>query len=194
MKAAVFLDRDGTINEEAGYINHIDRFRIFPWTAAAVRLINDAGLAAVLVTNQSGIARGYFPETLVQEVHTRLQAELAQSGARLDAVYYCPHHPDGKLEAFRQTCGCRKPAPGMLHRAAADLDIDLSTSFVVSDRYQDLVMGFQTGVRGVLVMSGYGKGEYHYHRNSWPRQPDRVSHDLLDAVKWIVDQPRSGSS
>jgi D-glycero-D-manno-heptose 1,7-bisphosphate phosphatase len=187
MKAAVFLDRDGTVNEEVGYVNHIDRFRIFPWTAPAIRKLNQAGLPSVLVTNQSGVARGYFPETLVQEIHTRLQDELARFTARLDAIYYCPHHPDGKVTAYRKTCDCRKPAPGMLHRASQDLGLDLGASFVVSDRYQDVAMGFQAGARGILLLSGYGKGEYEYQREGWPRQPDFVATDLLEGVGWILE-------
>lgn len=188
MKGAVFLDRDGTVSEEVGYTNHIDRFRIFPWSVTALRKLNQAGIPAVLITNQSGVARGYFPESLVQEVHSKLQAELGRFGARLDAIYYCPHHPDGKEEAYRKVCGCRKPAPGMLHRAARDLDLDLRASFVVSDRYQDLSMAFQAGARGVLTLTGYGKGEYRYHKDTWPRLPDCVAADLLEAVDWILDQ------
>jgi D-glycero-D-manno-heptose 1,7-bisphosphate phosphatase len=142
----------------------------------------------VLVTNQSGVARGYFPEILVEETHAKLQAELARFEARLDAIYYCPHHPHGKVAAYRKPCKCRKPAPGMLQRAARDLDLDLSASFVVSDRYKDLSMGFQTGARGVLLLSGYGKGEYLYHKDTWPRQPDYVAVHLLEAVDWILVQ------
>jgi D-glycero-D-manno-heptose 1,7-bisphosphate phosphatase len=194
MKAAVFLDRDGTVNEEVGYVNHIDRFRIFPWTAPAIRKLNQAGLLSVLVTNQSGVARGYFPEALVQEIHTRLQDELARFAARLDAIYYCPHHPDGKLTAYRKTCDCRKPAPGMLHRAAQDLGLDLGASFMVSDRYQDVAMGFQAGARGILLLSGYGKGEYEYQKDSWPRQPDFVATDLLEGVEWILEVMSHDSS
>jgi D-glycero-D-manno-heptose 1,7-bisphosphate phosphatase len=188
MKAAVFLDRDGTVNEEVGYINHIDRFRVFPWSAPAVRKLNQAGIPSVLVTNQSGVARGYFPEALVQEIHARLQHELARLDARLDAVYYCPHHPEGKLTAYRKRCDCRKPAPGMLHRAAQDLDLDLSRSFVISDRFQDLSMGFEVGARGILVLSGYGKGEYQYNKDNWSKLPDFVAADLLEGVDWILGQ------
>jgi D-glycero-D-manno-heptose 1,7-bisphosphate phosphatase len=188
MRAAVFLDRDGTLSEEVGYVNHIDRFHVFPWSAAAIRKLNGAGVPVVLVTNQSGVARGYFPEILVEETHAKLQAELARFEARLDAIYYCPHHPHGKVAAYRKPCKCRKPAPGMLQRAARDLDLDLSASFVVSDRYKDLSMGFQTGARGVLLLSGYGKGEYLYHKDTWPRQPDYVAVHLLEAVDWILVQ------
>jgi len=188
MRAAVFLDRDGTLSEEVGYVNHIDRFHVFPWSAAAIRKLNGAGVPVVLVTNQSGVARGYFPEILVEETHAKLQAELARFEARLDAIYYCPHHPHGKVAAYRKPCKCRKPAPGMLRRAARDLDLDLSASFVVSDRYKDLSMGFQTGARGVLLLSGYGKGEYLYHKDTWSRQPDYVAVHLLEAVDWILVQ------
>jgi D-glycero-D-manno-heptose 1,7-bisphosphate phosphatase len=188
MRAAVFLDRDGTVSEEVGYVNHIDRFQIYPWTPAAIRKLNGAGIPAILVTNQSGVARGYFPEILVEETHAKLQTELARFSARLDAIYYCPHHPHGKVAAYRKVCECRKPAPGLLHRAASDLDLDLQASFVVGDRYQDLSMGFQTGARGVLLLSGYGKGEYLYHKETWPRQPDHVAVDLLEAADWILAQ------
>jgi D-glycero-D-manno-heptose 1,7-bisphosphate phosphatase len=186
MRPAVFLDRDGTLNEEVGYINHIDRFHVFPWTAEAVLRLNRAGIPAVLVTNQSGVARGYFPETLVQEIHRMLQADLARSGAGLDGIYYCPHLPDGKVEAYRKTCVCRKPSLGMLQRAAQEFDIDLGSSFVISDRYRDLSMGFKVGARGALVLTGYGKGEYLYHKDSWPRMPDCVAANLLEAVDWVL--------
>ncbi len=193
MRAAVFLDRDGTVSEEVGYVNHIDRFRVFPWTGKAVRKLNQAGLAAVLVTNQSGVARGYFPEALVTEIHARLRAELALSDAWLDAIYYCPHHPEGQVAEYRRACDCRKPAPGMILRAAADLHVDLKASFVISDRYQDLAMGFQAGARGVLLLTGYGKGEYHYHRHAWARPPAFVAADLLEASDWILAQPGARS-
>ncbi len=194
MKAAVFVDRDGTLNEEVGYVNHIDRFRLFPWAAPAVRKLNEAALPVVVVTNQSGVARGYFPESLVLEIHHRLQAELNLAGAHLDGIYYCPHHPEGKVRAFRQSCACRKPHPGMLHRAAASLSLDLAASFVVSDRYQDILMGARVGARGVLLLTGYGKGEVLYHKDLWPAQPDYIAVDLLAAVDWILEQPaRSGS-
>jgi len=186
MRPAVFLDRDGTMNEEVGYVNHIDRFHVFPWTADSVLRLNHAGILAILVTNQSGVARGYFPEALVQETHCRLQAELARSGASLDGLYYCPHLPDGKVEAYSKTCVCRKPSPGMLQRAAQEFDIDLGSSFVIGDRYQDLSMGFTVGARGGLVMTGYGRGEYLYHKDSWPRKPDCVAANLLEAVDWVL--------
>src|SRR5919204_1512738 len=126
MNRAIFIDRDGTINEEVGYINHISRYRPFAFAAEAVRLINEAGWRAILVTNQSGVARGYFTEGLVAEVHAHLAAALDRGGARFDAIYYCPHHPTIGEPPYRLECDCRKPKPGLIHRAAADFRLDLA--------------------------------------------------------------------
>ncbi len=186
MKGAVFLDRDGTVSEEVGYINHIDRFRVYPWTAEAIRKLNDVGIPVFLATNQSGVARGYFPEDLVKEVHRRLSEALAPSGALIDGIYYCPHHPEGRKAAYRMFCDCRKPAPGMLLRASREHGIDLTRSYVIGDRYIDLETGFRVGARGVLVLSGYGKGEYEYLRDQWPRPPDHVAGNLADAVEYVL--------
>ncbi len=186
MKGAVFLDRDGTVSEEVGYVNHIDRFRVYPWTAAAIRKLNDAGTPVFLVTNQSGVARAYFPEDLVKEVHGRLCEALAPSRAFLSGIYYCPHHPEGRKAAYRMFCDCRKPAPGMLLRASREHGIDLSRSYMIGDRYLDLETGFRVGARGVLVLSGYGKGEYKYLRDQWPRPPDHVAQNLADAVEYLI--------
>lgn len=186
MKRAVFIDRDGTISEEMGYINHVDRFCLFPWSAPAIRTINEAGLPAVLVTNQAGLARGYFTENLLKEVHAKLTAELQKAGARLDGIYYCPHHPEGAVQALRTVCECRKPKTGMLLQASRDLDLDLASSFVVGDTYRDLEMGFRVGATSILVLSGYGKGEYLYRSSSWARQPDFIAADLGEAADWVL--------
>ncbi len=186
MKPAVFLDRDGTICDEVGYVNHVDRFRLYPWSAPAICRLNEVGLPVFVVTNQSGVARGYFPEELVRQVNSLLVRSLADRGARLDGIYYCPHHPDGRERAFRKLCDCRKPSPGLLKRAALDHSIDLATSFVVGDRYLDIETGFRVGARGVLVLSGYGKGEYLYQGATWPRPPDHVATDLAEAAEWIL--------
>ncbi len=188
MNRAVFLDRDGTISEEVGYVNHIDRFRIYPWSANAIRNLNENGFRVVVITNQSGVARGYFPEQLVQETHRRMCAELAREGASLDGIYYCPHLPDGKIQSYRLKCACRKPGTGLLENAARDLDIDLGSSYIIGDRYKDVETGFRAKMRGVLVLTGYGKGEYAYLREGWPRMPDFVAPDLREAVGWILEQ------
>src|SRR5512146_2027012 len=123
---AVFLDRDGTVNEEVGYLGDIEKLVLIPGVARAIRRLRDAGFKIVLVTNQSGVARGYFPETLVHEAHARLDALLKAEGATIDAVYYCPHHPTGGNSEYTVDCDCRKPRTGLLDRAVKDLNIDVS--------------------------------------------------------------------
>jgi D-glycero-D-manno-heptose 1,7-bisphosphate phosphatase len=176
---AVFLDRDGTLNEEMGYINHLSRFRLLPQAIPAIRRLNEAGLKVVVVTNQSGAARGYFPAALVDEVHAYLKQLLAAGGAHLDGIYTCLHGPaDG--------CDCRKPRPTLIKRAARDLDLDLARSYAVGDRYKDMETAANAGVKGVLVLTGYGRGEYDYFRDGQPVQPVHVAGDLLEAVEWIL--------
>lgn len=179
-RRAVFLDRDGTICEEMGYVNHVDRLQIFPYAAAAIRHLNEAEIPVIVVTNQSGVARGIFPESLVHEVHNKMVAELASGGARVDAIYFCPHKTE-------DACECRKPNPGLLERAACEHGLDLAASWIVGDRYADLEMGYAAGGRGILVMTGYGRGEYELHRSRWPRQPDALAEDLAEAVQHILN-------
>ena len=178
-RRGVFLDRDGTICEEVGYLNHLSRFRMYPFSAAAIRRLNEAGLAVIVVTNQSGVARGIFPESLVERVHERMVAELVAGGAHVDGIYYCPH---GSEEA----CGCRKPHPGMLERAAREHSLELAGCYVVGDRYADLEMAHRAGGQGILVLTGYGRGEYELYRRAWPRPPDHVAENLADAVDFIL--------
>ena len=179
LRRAVFLDRDGTIGEELGYVNHIDRFQIFPYAAEAIRQLNRADIPVIVVTNQSGIARNIFPESLVHEVHKKMVAELAAGGAWIDGIYFCPHKSE-------DACECRKPNPGLLERAAREHALDLSGSWIVGDRYADLEMGHAAGARGILVMTGYGRGEYELHHGAWPRQPDTLAENLKDAVLKIL--------
>jgi D-glycero-D-manno-heptose 1,7-bisphosphate phosphatase len=185
-RRAVFIDRDGTISEEVGYVNHPTRYRVFPYSATAVKLLNDAGWLAVLVTNQAGVARGYFAEEMIGTVHTVLARELERGGARLDAVYYCPHHPSVGEPPYRLDCDCRKPKPGLIRRAADELDIDLGGSWMVGDRYSDTELARNAGVRAAFVLSGYGRGEWEHQRAAWRHEPDLVAEDLLEAVQKIV--------
>jgi D-glycero-D-manno-heptose 1,7-bisphosphate phosphatase len=171
-----------------GYVNHIGRFRLLPRTAQAIRKINDSGFLAVLVTNQAGVARGYFKEELVRRVHTRLEVVLAQDGAYLDAVYYCPHHPTAGEPPYRRDCNCRKPKPGMIETAEKDLEIDVSRSFMVGDKHSDVVFAHAVGMKGVLVKTGYGLGEIEGWSADWTEQPDEISEDLLGAVNWILSR------
>jgi len=187
MRRAVFLDRDGTIIEESGYLDRLDRLVFFPYTVDAIRVLNDAGFVVVVVTNQAGIARGIVREPFVAEAHAAISARLEAGGARIDAYYYCPHYPTGIVEEFRRECDCRKPQPGLLKRAAADLDLDLARSFVVGDRWHDVAAGQAVGARGVLLRTGIGKRE---EANPEPgTTPAAILDTLADASAWILDQP-----
>ena len=188
----VFLDRDGTINEEMGYVNHLERFILLPRVGQAIRLLNEHQFKAVVVTNQSGVARGYFPETLIHQVHQKMEDLLRMAGAHLDGVYYCPHHPDVGSPPYRQRCRCRKPGPGMIEEAVRDLDIDAARSYIIGDRGNDIEFGHQFGARGILVLTGYGKGEWEYLRGQWKVQPDHVAQDLYEAVQWILVEESKG--
>jgi len=164
-----------------GYLNHAARFRLFPFAASAIRRLNEAGLAVVVLTNQSGVARGYFPESLVQEVHERMISALAKEGAHLDAVYYCPH-------ISADDCECRKPKLGMIHKAERDLGVQASGSYVVGDRYGDMELAFRADAHSIFVRTGYGLGDWTWHHEEWPRQPECVVEDLPAAVDWILGQ------
>ncbi|MEW5802159.1 MAG: HAD family hydrolase [bacterium] len=185
---AIFMDRDGTISEEVGYVNHLSRFRLLPRTAEAVKLINQSGFKAIVVTNQSGVARGYFPEGLVREIHTKMQMLLSQQGAHVDRIYYCPHHPDVGTANYRMNCDCRKPKIGMLKKAVRDLKVDLSQSYIIGDKHTEVVTGHRAGIKSVLVLTGYGIGELELYGDQWEQKPDFVAEDLLSAVKWILHQ------
>ena len=185
---AVFLDRDGTLNEEVGYVNHIERFYLLPRVGRAIRLLNQQGWKAVVITNQSGVARGYFPESLVHQVHSKMEELLGKEGARLDGIYYCPHHPEIGSPPYRQKCRCRKPDTGLIEKASKELDLDPSGSYVVGDRGADMEFARRVGAKAILVLTGYGKGEWEYFGGQWKVKPDYVAEDLLEAVQWILQR------
>jgi D-glycero-D-manno-heptose 1,7-bisphosphate phosphatase len=181
---AVFLDRDGTIIEEVGYLDRPDRVEFFPWTIDAIRVLNRAGLAVVLVSNQSGIARGFFTEAVVDDVHRRMSEMLEAGGAHIDAYYYCPHHPDGRVPALARACECRKPARGLVDRAVAEFGVDPERSFVVGDRWLDIGLARTVGAKGVLVRTGYGESEEH--KAPAGLSADAVVDNLIAASSWIL--------
>ena len=185
---AVFLDRDGTVNEEVGYVNHLERFTLLPRVGEAIRLLNQNGLKAVVITNQSGVARGYFPESLVHLVHQKMQDLLKKDGAHLDGIYYCPHHPDVGAPPYRQKCRCRKPEPGLIEEAVKELNLDLRSSYMIGDRGVDVEFAHRVGAKGILVLTGYGKGEWEYWGRQWKESPEYVAQDLFEAVRWILLQ------
>lgn len=164
-------------------MNDARHFRMFPFAAGTIRRLNEARLPVIVVTNQSGVGRGYFPESLVQTVHELMTQQLSVGGAHVDAIYYCPHTSEDE-------CECRKPKPGMLERAAREHDLDLRRSFVVGDRYGDIELAHRAGARGILVRSGYGESELAGQSADWPAPPDFIANDLAAAVDWILRQTK----
>ena len=182
---AVFIDRDGTINKEVGYLDSLDKLVIYPNAFAAIKIINQSGMKAIVVTNQSGVARGYFTEDFVCQVHLRIQELLNVQDAHIDAFFYCPHHPVEGQGGYRQNCFCRKPEAGLLLEAEKEMDIDLERSYVIGDAMKDIEAGFKAGSKCILVRTGYGKEAEKEIFNS-AFKPSYVAEDILDAVNWIM--------
>ena len=185
-RPAIFFDRDGTLSHEIGYVNHLSRFRLLPYAVDAVRLVNASGRLAVLVTNQAGVARGYFPESLIHEVHAHVRAAMEAGGARFDGIYVCVHHPSVGAPPYRCDCDCRKPKPGLLRQAEKDLGADLARSWMIGDRHGDLAVAWAVGARSAMVKTGYGQGELQWNSARWPRPPDLVAENVLEAVERIL--------
>ncbi len=180
----MFLDRDGTLIEERGYVDRLDLLSLFPWTADALRLLRRAGFATIVVTNQAAIGRGVIDEAFLGEVHRTLDERLSAGGAAIDRYYHCPHHPDAVREQYRQVCRCRKPGPGLLEQACREMDIDPATSFMVGDRWIDVAAGRGAGVRPILVRTGHGGHE----ADSPPPDvnADAILNNLMEAAGWIL--------
>lgn len=202
--AAVFLDRDGTINEEVGYLDGPEKLKLLPGAAEAIRLVNASGMKAVVVTNQSGVARGIFDEVVVGAAHARLRELLLLEGGFLDGIYFCPHHPTEGRGRYLLSCDCRKPAPGLLLQAAAELNLDPAGSYMVGDTLKDIEAGERVGARGVLVRTGYGaESAAALESREEPRRkipggtarpggeavlvrPVHIAQDILAAVRWLL--------
>ncbi len=184
-KRAVFLDRDGTINEEVNYLRRLEDLNLIPGVPEGIRLLNEYGFKVVVVTNQSGIAREYFDEDFLAKVHREIEEQLESYGARVDAWYYCPHHPAAGRGGYRRECQCRKPATGMVEEAARELGIDLADSFVVGDSAKDIELALNAGAKPVLVLTGYGQDTLSMLPDGKLRRISYVARDLLDACKWI---------
>ncbi len=180
MKRAVFLDRDGTINVEKEYLYRAEDFEFIPGVPEAVRALNDSGVMVVVVTNQSGIARGYYTEDDVENLHRHIAGELKKQGAHIDAWLYCPHHPSGR-GSYALPCDCRKPLPGMLREAALRYNIDLEQSVMIGDKHADIEAGLAAGCRTILVRTGYGS-----HDEQFLESCTAVHDDLLSAVKDLL--------
>jgi D-glycero-D-manno-heptose 1,7-bisphosphate phosphatase len=187
MKPAVFLDRDGTILDELGYVTPSSTIVIYPWAGDAIRLLKRAGYAVVMITNQGGIGLGLYDHDFVKATHDSLTRHFAEGGAEIDAWYYCPHHPEAVVEEYRVVCNCRKPAPGMLHDAARDLNLDLARSWVVGDQWRDVQLAHVAGCRSVLVRTGHGaKQEAEWPADDAP--PTVTSDNLIAAVSVILER------
>jgi D-glycero-D-manno-heptose 1,7-bisphosphate phosphatase len=187
MNKAVFLDRDGTINEEVGYINHASRFKIFSYVFDSIRILNELSFKVIVITNQSGLARGYFDEQLLGQLHRELLEQAEKNKARIDKIYFCPHHQDGVVKKYKKNCDCRKPKPGMLFKARDEFDISLEESYLIGDRYKDICFAHNNNVRAILVKTGYGLGEYTHQSQSWSVKPDFICENLLEAAQLIKE-------
>lgn len=183
-RRAVFLDRDGTVIEDVDYLSRFDQMALFPWTIDALRLLARAGFLTVVVTNQSAVARGIVTEDFIVATHEELNRRLAAGGARIDAFYFCPHHPDAVVEKYRRKCRCRKPEPGMIEDGARDLGVDLSRSWMIGDRWIDVATGSAAGVRSLLVRTGHAArvGE----EPPAGVRADAILNNLMEAVGWIL--------
>lgn len=191
LKRAVFLDRDGTINEDPGYLSKIEQFIFLPQALAALKLLQEAGFALVVITNQSGIARGYFTLEDLDKVHGYMEECLAQEGIKLNGIYYCPHHPEKGLPQYLKQCACRKPGTALLEQAAQELGLDLAQSYMVGDKMSDIGAGSQAGCKTVLVLTGEGEKTLS-KQATWKYQPSQVADNLYLAAQWILDDSGRG--
>ena len=186
-RPAVFLDRDGTMIREVQFLRRPDDLVWLPATIDAVRLLNRAGFVVCVTTNQSGVGRGLYSEADVQALHELMTRVVEQAGARVDAWFYCPHHPEAAVTALRQVCECRKPRPGMIRRAAEQFSLDLARSFVIGDRLTDVGLAASVGAQGILVRTGYGEHTIVEHGGAAPGAA-LVAADLMEATAWILRQ------
>lgn len=186
MGKTIFLDRDGTINRESGYINNIAMFEFLPGAVDALRLLKNSGWQLIVITNQAGIARGYFSEDFLFGLHKYMQEQLKIQNAEVDAIYYCPHHPEVGSFPYRKDCNCRKPKTGLIDRALVENEIDIANSFMVGDRYSDIKTGSASNIKTVFIRSGYGRGEWEKDHLIWDTKPDFIYDNILEFAQSIA--------
>jgi len=175
IKKAVFLDRDGTIARDVPYCSRPEDFELLPGVSEGIRLLNEAGFKVIVITNQSGVSRGYFTKEMLEEIHQKMKDDLSKFGAHIDGIYFCPHHPD-------QGCDCRKPKPTLIYQATQAHGIQLDESFFIGDMPLDVVAGYAAGCKACLISSSRT-----WERNRYSTvEPDFVAHDFLDACSWVV--------
>lgn len=182
MERAVFLDRDGTIVEDVGYPHERSKIKFLPRVSKAIKLLNENGFKVIVITNQAGVARGYFTEETVREINRYVQESLAKQGAFIDMIYYCPHHIEGIIEEYSKECYCRKPNPGMIEQAVHEFGIDLKNSFVIGDKISDIEAGQRAGCKTILLA---GEEPLNNEREI-TLIADHAAPDLYEAVKWLV--------
>ena len=185
MRPAVFIDRDGTMIHDVGYLSRREDISWYAWTIDAIRLLNRAGFLVFVATNQGGIGLGFYTEDFLKSLHVELDAVLREAGAHVDDWLYCPHHPDARVPSLKVACECRKPGPGMVRQAEQRFEIDLARSFVIGDKWTDIGMATSVGARGILVRSGYGEIELRRRSASAP-EAAYVAADLMEATSWLL--------
>jgi D-glycero-D-manno-heptose 1,7-bisphosphate phosphatase len=186
---AVFIDRDGVLIHELGYISKLKKVKLFKCSVSAIRLLKRSGFKVVVVSNQSGVARGYFPESFVKQTHAYLAEKLKRLGARIDAFYYCPHHREACVAKYKKDCDCRKPKQGMIKKAAKKFSLDLKKSFTIGDKLTDVKLGHNGGMKGILVLTGFGRWQRGLIKKEGVR-PDHVAKDFYSAARWVVGQEK----
>ncbi len=187
-KIAVFLDRDGTINQDSGYISHPEDFNIYPFAGEAVKILNDAGCYIFIVTNQSGIARGLYTFENLAKIHEKMNQQLAQSKAHIDKLYLAPYSAEGKVAPYNISHIDRKPGLGLFYQAQKDYDFSVKDSYMIGDRYADIEFGKKAGLTTILVLTGDGEKELYENRANWKYNPDFVVENLLTAAKFILSR------
>ncbi|MFA4843451.1 MAG: D-glycero-beta-D-manno-heptose 1,7-bisphosphate 7-phosphatase [Candidatus Margulisiibacteriota bacterium] len=184
MNKAVFLDRDGTIIEDTGYLNHPVQVSFLPGAIAAIKRLKEAGYKIIIISNQAGIARGLITEDMLQSIDKHVHKMVLHGGGQIDASYYCPHHPEHGVYPYRQSCECRKPQTGLIKRAAKEHDLDLAKCFMVGDKKTDVETGQRAEIKTIFVRTGHGKNE----EKELKEKPDHLAADLAAAVDWILKQ------
>ena len=185
MNKAVFLDRDGVITKEPPYYAHrIDQLELIPKSAEAIRLLNKNEFKVIIVSNQSGVARGYYQEKDIEIYNKAMKKKLEEENACIDAIYYCPHYPEAVIDKYKVDCECRKPKPGMLKRAERDLNLDLKCSFLIGDKISDIEAGYRAGCKTILVLTGQGNDELK-KISKMNIKPNYISKDLFTAIQII---------
>ncbi len=181
MNKAVFLDRDGTIVEDVGYLSSPEQIKFIPGSIDAIKSLNQSGFKVIVISNQSGIARGHFTEDMLQTIDKIIHRGLLHGGAHIDAHYYCPHHPEQGVYPYQQECECRKPNTGLIKKATEKFNVDPNSSFMIGDKTTDIELGKRSGLKTALVKTGYGQKQIEH-----AKEPDKIAENLAEAVKWVL--------